>query len=97
MSVIVEMDNVYKGLVTLAIEKTLLDIDKVAYHKVVEMLNQEYQCYLSDCYENPACLSQTLKKLYGNSYRSVTLSITEQLADFSSREVIARFINTIHQ
>lgn len=97
MSVTLEMDNVYKGLVTLAIEKTLLDVDKVTYNKVVETLSQEYQCYLPDCYENPTCLSQTLKKLCGNSYHSMTTSITQQLVEFSNKETIAKFIHMMHQ
>jgi hypothetical protein len=90
-------NDVYMGLTILAIEKTLLDIGKPIYDKVISMLNKNYHCYLTDCYEHPEYLSETLKKLYGNSHNEIIESINKKLEEFSNKEPIERFLQVIHR
>lgn len=85
-------DAVYKALAMVAIEKALLDSGKQAYDKVIDMLKQEYNCYLADCYEHPEYLNAVLKKLFGNSYFVILRSINEQLKEFSYKEPIERLV-----
>ncbi len=68
-----------KGLVTLTIEKALLDIGQPVYDKVVMTLKKEYNCFLPDCYEHPEYLNEILKKLYGNAHNVIVESINQQL------------------
>jgi len=50
------------------------------------MLDKNYHCYLTDCYEHPEYLSEVLKKLYGNSRNDVIESINKKLEEFSNKE-----------
>jgi len=89
-------DNaVQKGLITLAVEKTLLDIGKPTYDKVTDMLYKDYNCYLPDCYEHPEYLNETLKKLFGNSYHVIVESIYKQLEEFMYKKPVERFLKII--
>ena len=90
-------NDVYKGLTILAIEKTLLDIGKPVYDKVIGILNKNYNCYLTDCYEHPEYLSEILKKLYGDCYNEIIESINKKLEEFSNKEPIERFLQVIRR
>jgi hypothetical protein len=88
---------VQKGLTVLAIENTLLEIGKPAYDYVVDMINKEYHCGLTDCYEHPEYLNEVLKKLFGNSHVDIVNSIKKQLVEFSNKKLIGRFVETLSQ
>jgi hypothetical protein len=90
-------NDVYKALTILAIEKTLLDVGKAVYDKVISTLEKNYHCYLTDCYEHPEYLSEILKQLYGDSYNEIIESINKKLEEFSNKEPIERFLQVIHQ
>ena len=90
-------DKITKALVTVTIEKVLLDIGKSIYDKVIEKLNKTYNCYLTDCYENPEYLSKALNELFGNSSRCIMKSIAEQLTEFQTKESISRFVKVMNQ
>jgi hypothetical protein len=97
MTLLKEDDVVYKALTILAIEKTLLDVGKPTYEKVVSTLNKEYNCYLSDCYEHPEYLIQVLRKLFGNSHSAIVESIKKQLEEYSFKKPVERFLTIISQ
>jgi hypothetical protein len=88
-------EDVRRALVTLYIEKTLLDIGKPVYDKVVGILNTEYHCYLPDCYEHPEYLDEILKKLYGNASKVIVESIARQLEEFNYHSKIKKFLEVI--
>jgi hypothetical protein len=88
-------DKVRKGLVSVVLEKALFDIGAGAYYKVIDELKKRYQCYLPDCYEHPEYLSVILKDLYGNSYRGIIKSISQELEEFSYQKPIAKFIDIL--
>lgn len=84
-----------RNLVSLAIGKMLIDIDSRRYSEVTNLLNKKYDIDISDCYERPDCLRDTLKELYGNSSKFMIDSIKQNLADFPDHEAIAKFLNTL--
>jgi hypothetical protein len=88
-------EEVKRALVTLTIEKALLDIGKPTYDKVVKSLNAEYHCYLPDCYEYPEYLNKILLELYGNSGNVIVESITKQLEEFNHHKPIKKFLEVI--
>lgn len=88
-------NEIEKGLVTLAIKDTLLGIGSVQYDKVVGMLENKYNCYLSDCYEHPEYLKQILEELFGNSYNVIIDSIQQKLANFKSKQSVHKFLQVI--
>lgn len=88
-------EEVKRALVTISIEKALLEIGKPVYDEVLEILNTEYHCYLPDCYEHPEYLNEILKKLYGNAGKVIIESITRQLEEFNQHEPIKKFLEVI--
>ena len=88
-------DKVRQGLVSLILEKTLLDIGSGTYCTVKDELKKRYNCYLTDCYVHPEYLTFILKDLYGDSYRKIVKSINEQLAEFSYQKPIEKFIDSL--
>lgn len=87
--------DVKKALVTVVIERALLDFGKPALEKVTGRLNKEYNCYLPDCYEHPEYLDSILKQLYGNASKAITESITRQLEEFNYQKPIEKFLQVI--
>ena len=88
--------TIRKALTSLAIEKSLLAIGKPVYDKVADTMKKEYDCYLSDCYEHPKYLIETLKKLYGNEYYAIVKLINNELEEFSYHVKITRFLEVIN-
>ena len=91
----VDMSQVRRALVVLSIEKALLDIGKQDYDAVIERLETEHHCYLRDCCENPSCLQNVLRELFGRSSESIIKSIGKNLEEFSDNKQIGRFLEVI--
>lgn len=89
--------EVKRALVSLAIEKTLLDIGKAAFEEVGKMLYSKYQAYFPDCYEHPEFLNAVLKELYGKSFTTIVDSIRKYLDEFASQKPIAEFLVKISE
>jgi hypothetical protein len=91
------MINARIALVVLAIEKALLEIGKPTYDEVLGKLAQDYNCYLSDCYEHPEYLSRVLKDLYGQCRMEIIKSIEQFLVEMKEYEDIQGFIIKIRE
>ena len=90
-------EQIKKALVTLAIEKTLIEFGKPALEKVSDRLFEEYHCYIPDCYRKPEYLSKVLKDLFGNSHTVIVESIGKRLAEFASQEPIKNFLSKLSE
>ena len=88
-------DQARKMLVGLAIEKTLLEINKTYLDKFESIIFEKYHCSIPDCYEHPEYLNEVLKEIFGNSYKEVTASIEKYLDEFSYLYPIEYFIRKI--
>ena len=91
------MKDARKAFVVLAIEKALLEVGRPTYDEVLGKLNQDYHCYLPDCFENPEYLSRVLKELYGQSHLAIIESIKKDLAEMNTQEDINNFIMKISE
>ncbi len=91
------LDNIHSALVTLAVERALLDIGKGLYDKVAGELYKRHKAYFHDCYDHPEYLSQILKELYGNSYTAIVKSINDDLREFSYHRQIERFLGVMRR
>ena len=90
-----DSNKVDKALTILAIERTLLTIGEPIYLQVIDILNKEYHCGLTDCYEHPEYLSAILKRLYGDAHTQIIKSINKKLEEFSYKEPIRRFVQVL--
>lgn len=79
-------------MLTITIEKALLDFGKPTLEKVIGRLDKEYDCYLPDCYEHPEYLAKILKDLYGNGSIVIIKSILGQLEEFNYQKPIEKFL-----
>ncbi|MBI3639304.1 MAG: hypothetical protein HY223_03215 [Thaumarchaeota archaeon] len=84
-----------KALVSLVIEKTLLDIGKPVYEKVTDSLCKKYHCYIPDCFEKPEYLKAVLKDLYGESYDEIINSIKRELDEFVYNKKVNMFLRVL--
>lgn len=91
------MKDARRALVTLAIEDTLLKVGQISYYEVLDKLYENYDCYVSDCYDHPEYLSQVLKELYGSGSLAIIESIKQYLAEANTQEEIAKFILKISE
>ena len=87
--------EISKALVTLSIEKTLLNMGKPVLEEVSRRLLINYKCYIPDCHEHPEYLKIILKELYGNSYDNIVLSVKKNLGEFITKKSIEHVLTVI--
>ena len=87
--------QIKKALIAITIERILLEMGKPVLDAFTKKLYKNYNCYLSDCYDHPEYLSQTLKEMYGNSSKTVVFEIMDSLKGFSDQKPIENFIKII--
>lgn len=88
-------EQIKKALITITIEKILLEMGRPVLDTFTKKLYKNYNCYIPDCYDNPEYLSQVLKEMYGNSSKTLVCEIMKDLAEFSDQKPIANFIKII--
>ncbi len=81
-----------RALVSLVIEKVLLDIGKTTFDAVNHRLFKDYHCYIPDCYEKPEYLKKVLQDIYGKSAITMIESIKKQLEEYETQKGIDAFI-----
>jgi hypothetical protein len=83
------------SLLTAAIEKTLIKIGTPALEIVIAGLFNNYKCFLSDCYEHPEYLKQTLHEIYGLSHTAIIESIISKLEPHAYKKPMNDFIERL--
>jgi len=84
-----------KTMVILALKNTLLELGIEEYDKVVDLLQNEHSCTLEDCYENPEYLKNVLKKLFGDSYRDILNSLSENMESILFQKSVKEFLEVL--
>lgn len=87
-----EEKSLWKTQVSISIEKTLREIGKFEFKKVLDILQENYNASLSDCYENPEFLKKTLKDLFGSSYVGIIATLEKNLDGLIIVEPIKEFL-----
>ena len=88
-------DQIKKALIAITVEKVLLEMGKPVLDAFTKKLYKNYNCYIPDCIDHPEYLSQVLKEMYGNSYKTIVSEIMNSLGEFSHQKSIANFIKII--
>jgi len=92
-----DKDDIQKAIVTLAIEKALIQFNNASYEIVINKLLTDFECHLLDCYENPQYLKKTLIELYGDSSKLIEELIKENLGEFLTRKSVSKFFHGLTQ
>jgi hypothetical protein len=87
----------YKELVTIVIEKALFKIGTHVYNTTVQILKNEYQCNISDCYEHPEYLRQVIEKHFSGVHKDIVDSINIDLGKSIKNQLVERFLAIINQ
>ncbi|MBM3910077.1 MAG: hypothetical protein FJ356_00310 [Thaumarchaeota archaeon] len=82
----------WKTQVSISVENTLREIGKFEFKKILDMLKENYNVSLSDCYDNPEFLKKILKDLFGNSYESIIAILEKNLDGLVLLEPIKEFL-----
>jgi hypothetical protein len=86
-----------KVVVSLAIEQAVLSTGKNALEQVGNKLHAKYGCSFSDCLEHPQYLKDVLEEMFGNSYKSVILSINNNLQESKDNMIISNFLAKVNK
>ena len=84
-----------KSLVTVSVEKALLEIGNFELDSVVYRLKENYNCEISDCLDHPEYLKQILCELFGNSHEVVVKSIQESFQKTNMEKPLVDFLDVI--
>jgi len=87
--------DVYKSVVTVSVEKALLEIGKFELDSVVYRLKENYNCEISDCLDHPEYLKEILCELFGNSHEVVLKSINESFKKTSMEPPLVNFLTVL--
>jgi len=86
-----------KYLVADAIEDTLSNINPGYLENLSYHLLFDYNCQISDCYENPEYLKRLLKELFGNSAQLIIDSIDNRVRELSDDKQVNEFLKIINR
>ncbi|MDE1725472.1 MAG: hypothetical protein KGH76_06215 [Thaumarchaeota archaeon] len=89
--------KMYKELVTVVIEKALLDISLPVYESIISSLKNKYDCSLSDCYEHPQYLKRVLTDYFGSACNVVIDKINSELQSTIQSEPITEFLTILNR
>lgn len=89
-------DEIHRVLVSLAIEKALLDVGKLIYDNVTDILRKKHHCTIKDCYDNPQYLRQILDT-FDKAGDVITVSLKKDLDGFKNIGKIEKFLQIISQ
>ncbi len=89
-----DTSDLEKAVVTMSIEKSLIDVGKSVYLLVLDRLEDD-KTTIPDFYENPTYMKKLLKEICGNTSGEIIKSIKNYLADFSDQVQIKNFLNSI--
>ena len=87
--------DVKKALVALVIQEALLEVSKVMFELVFERLGKDYNCYISDCYNHPEYLKDTLKYFDYGFYELIVNKIAKKLEKYSYQKPIKEFLTIL--
>ena len=89
--------NTYRELVSIAVEKTLMDIGVEEAELVQLKLKIDYNSSFADCLEHPEYLQGILKDLYGNSYTAIIKSIEDYMSEFKTIKQLENFLYVLNK
>ncbi|MGQ0376017.1 MAG: hypothetical protein ACT4OW_00735 [Nitrososphaerota archaeon] len=90
-------ERMRRDLVSVIIEKTLLDISKETCLLVEKRLFADYYCRFSDCYSHPEHLNAILKEIFGNNYYIITDKIKAEIEKHPLDKKLTKFIEILVQ
>ena len=84
--------NILAALVSVAIERSLNDINDKVCEKIGTLLYKKYESYFYNCLDHPEYLVDILKNEFGDGYLSIIKTINNKLEEFSYQKPISEFL-----
>ena len=89
-------DQAHRRLAISTLEKSLTGIGKPLYTVIINRLQNQYHCKLSDCIDHPEYLNEILQDLYGNARKAIVDSINKELSNATEDREVERFLTVIN-
>lgn len=89
-----EKENI-KAVVAISVEVALMRIGGPEYQNVISHLERDYEMSITDCFDNPKSLKETIKEVYGKSYLKVISEIETELTGQASGKEIETFLKVL--
>ena len=89
------LGSVNQDLVSVAVEKVLLEMGKVEFNMVTSKLKNDFQIEIGDCLKQPIFLKQVLCELFGNSYEDIINSIEHVFDKLTIDEELSNFLTVL--
>ena len=86
-----EKENL-KAVVAISVEVALMRIRGPEYQNVISHLDRDYEMSITDCFDNPDKLKETIKEVYGKFYPKVISEIETELTGQASGEEVESFL-----
>jgi len=91
----IDDSKVFESVVTISIEKALLEVGKFELDSVVYRIKENYHCEISDCLDHPEYLKQILGELFGDSHQDILKSIHESIERTSMEQPLVHFLEVL--
>lgn len=80
--------DITMALVSVTIEKALLDFGKPLYNEVCSLLYKKYHAFMPDCFEHPEYLRNVLNEIYGKASEAILRNIGKELNGYEYSSVV---------
>ncbi len=87
----------YRDLISIAVEKTLMDMGIEVVETVSQRLKEDYNSNFADCLENPEYLQRILQEYYGDSYKAIVKKIEDYISEFKTVESLEKFLLVLNK
>lgn len=95
---IADMQLVRKALVTITVEKVLLEIGGAGLlNDVLQILHEKCQSYLPDCFDHPENFRKVWNELDQSTCNLVVDSVKRNLEEFAYQKSIGNFLSGLNQ
>ena len=88
-------NEVFKSVVSVSVEKALLEMGKFELDSVVYRLKENYDSEIYDCLDHPEYLKQILCELFGNSHEVILKSIHESFENTNMEQPLQNFLTVL--
>ena len=90
-------NEMFKSVISVSVEKALLEIGKPEFDLVVSRLKEDYNCEISDCLEHPDYLKLILCELFGNAYQVILKSIHDSIEKSNLERPLVNFLTILNR
>lgn len=91
----IDDDKLYADVISISVEKALIDFGVPVLDKVELLLQSRYQMKFADAIKHPEEISEILQEVFGSSYIEVVNKIKDNLRNINFNSTSQNFVDVI--